>query len=62
MFEDGLDVLTKHALHEALATRKQFLQESNVSPMGRQQQSHIREVLDHGQWERCKGGGEGITG
>lgn len=62
MSEDGLDVLTKHALHEALAAGKQLLQESDVSPMGRQQQSHIREVLDRGEWERWKGRGGGITG
>lgn len=46
VFEDGLDELTKDALHEALAARKHVLQEGNVSTVGRQQQSHIGEVLD----------------
>lgn len=59
VFKDGLGELTKHALHEALAARKHLLQEGNVSTVGRQQQSNIREVLDCVQWECCEGkGGE----
>lgn len=57
VFKDGLDKLTKHALHEALAARKHFLQEGNVSTVGRQQQSHVREVLDCFQRECCEGDG-----
>lgn len=57
VFEDGLDELTKHALHEALAARKHFLQEGNVSTVGRQQEGNIREVLDCVQRESCEGKG-----
>lgn len=55
VFEDGLDKLTKQTLHVALTTRKQALQEGNVSTMGRQQQSNIRQVLDYSQWKSCEG-------
>lgn len=49
VLEGGLGELANHALHEALAARKEVLQEAHVSTVGRQQQSHIGEVLDCGQ-------------
>lgn len=55
VFEDGLDELGEHSLHEALAARKQVLQEGDVSPVGRQQQGHVGEVLGCGHRERCEG-------
>lgn len=55
VFKDGLDKLTKQALHVALAAGKQPLQEGDVSTMRRQQQGHIRQVLDYGQREGCAG-------
>lgn len=55
VFENGLDKLTKQTLHVALATRKQALQEGDVSTMRRQQQSNIRQVLDYSQWKSCEG-------
>lgn len=58
MVEDGLDELAEHALHEALATREQVLQEGDVSAVGRQQQRHVGEVPDCGQGERCEGRGK----
>lgn len=60
VFEDGLDELSEHALHEALATRKHLLQEGNVSAVGRQQQGNIRQLLDCVQRERCEEKGREI--
>lgn len=55
VFEGGLDKLAKKALHVALTARKQTLQEGDVSTMGRQQQSDIRQALDYGHREGCAG-------
>lgn len=48
VFKDCSDKLTKQALHVALATWKQTLQEGDVSTMSRQQQGNIRQGLDYG--------------
>lgn len=53
VLKDSLDKLAEQALHVALAAGKQALQEGNVPAVSRQQQRHVRQVLDYGQWEGC---------
>lgn len=53
VFKGGLDKLTEQALHVTLAAGKETLQECNVSAVGRQQHSNIRQALDSGQREGC---------
>jgi len=49
-----MDKLAEQALHVALTSWKQTLQEGDVSAMSCQQQSNVGQGLDHGHWEGYK--------
>lgn len=55
VFKHCVDELAEQALHVALATWKQTLQEGYVAAVGRQQKSDVRQALDYGQGEGCEG-------
>ena len=50
-----MDELAEQALHVALTTRKQTLQEGYVSTMVRHHKSNVRQTLDCGQGKGCEG-------
>lgn len=57
-----MDELAEQALHVALATWKQTLQEGYVAAVGRQQKSDVRQALDYGQGEGVLGGERVVSG
>lgn len=54
MFKNCVHELAKQALHVALTSGKQTLQEGNVPAVGRQHERNVGKVLDYVDWEGCE--------